>query len=120
MATRGRAGGMALGGWDLMVRPSRWWWRAGSDRVDEGRQQALVGAAQRVPTAAPGLEADLEGERSAVCRFLAHGRPHPRPVWSTQIGMRACDGDARSASPTSELVAWDDEHEAKGGVCHVV
>ena len=72
--------------------PSRWWWRAGGGRTGERRQQALVGAAQRVPTAAPGLEADLEGERSALRRSLGHGRPHPRPVRSVRIGMRAATG----------------------------
>src|SRR6478672_478108 len=92
MATRGGAAGMALGGWDLMVRPSRWWWRAGGGRTGERRQQVLVGTAERVPTAPPGLEADLEGERSAVGPSLGHGRPRPRPVRSTRIGMTAATG----------------------------
>src|SRR6476646_2034957 len=92
MAARGGAAGMALGGWDLMVRPSRWWWRAGGGRTGERRQQVLVGTAERVPTAPPGLEADLEGERSAVGPSLGHGRPRPRPVRSTRIGMTAATG----------------------------
>src|SRR3954451_10139722 len=114
MATRGGAGGMALGGGDLMVRPSRWWGRAGGGRTGERRQQALVGAAQRVPTAALGLEADLQGERSAV--------PWPwSPPSSTGPDRdEGCDGDARSASSASELVACDDEREARSGMCHVV
>src|SRR3954454_20273078 len=111
MATRGAAGGMALGGWVLMVRPSRWWWRAGGGRTGERRRQALAGAAQRVPTAAPGLEADLEGERSAV------PRPWSPPSSAGPDRDEGCDGDARSAS---ELVAWDDEREARGGMRHVV
>src|SRR3954453_303936 len=93
MATRGgAAGGMALGGGGLMVRPSRWGWRAGGGRTGERRQQVLVGTAERVPTAPPGLEADLEGERSAVGPSLGHGRSRPRPVRSTRIGMTAATG----------------------------
>src|SRR3954467_130279 len=92
MATRGGAGGMALGGWDLMVRPSRWWWRAGGGRTGERRRQVLVGTAERVPTAPPGVEADLEGARAGGRPSLGHGRPHPRPVWSTRIGMTAATG----------------------------
>src|SRR3954451_8541823 len=93
MAARGGAAGvMALGGWVLMVRPSRWWWRAGGGRTGERRQQVLVGTAERVPTAPPGLEAELEGERSAVGPSLGHGRSRPRPVRSTRIGMTAATG----------------------------
>src|SRR3954454_23864788 len=93
MAARGgAAGGMALGGWGLLVGPSRWWWRAGGGRAGERRQQVLVGTAERVPTAPPGLEAELEGERSAVGPSLGHGRSRPRPVRSTRIGMTAATG----------------------------
>src|SRR3954447_10781106 len=117
MAARGGAGGMALGGWGLVARPSRWGGRAGGGRTGERRRQALVGAAQRVPTAAPGLEADLEGERSAV------PRPWSPPSSAGLVGPdrdEGCDGDARSASSASELVAWDDEREARSGMRHVV
>src|SRR5687767_11944665 len=57
-------------------------------------QQPLVGAAKGIPAAASWLEADLKGEPSMVRAWLGHGRPHPRPVWSVQLGMAAGEGGA--------------------------
>jgi len=47
----------------------------------------LVGTLKGIPTAVSGLEANLKGEQSAARALPGHDRPHPRPVWSTQIGI---------------------------------
>src|SRR5687767_8489876 len=88
------AAGVALGGEGLIGCPFRRRWRIGGDRTSERWQQPLVGAAKGIPAAASWLEADLKGEPSMVRAWLGHGRPHPRPVWSVQLGMAAGEGGA--------------------------
>ena len=71
------------------------WWPGpdGRDRA-QGRQQALVGASQRVPTAAPGLEADLKAQGAApACLSLAIVVLVLQPAWSVQIRLKASTQD---------------------------
>jgi hypothetical protein len=49
----------------------------------------LIGALKSIAAAVSRLEANLKGEPSAVRALLGHDRPHPRPVWSAQIGIAA-------------------------------
>src|SRR5687768_6327604 len=86
---------MACGRWGFIGDPFRRGWRVGGGRTDERGQQALVGPAERVATAASGLEADLKRALSTVGAWRGHGRPHPRPVRTDPTGMTAST-EARS------------------------
>ena len=64
-----------------------------------GGRGTAAGVRRRAPTrpgAAPGLVADLQAGRSALLALPGHGGPHPRPVWSAQIGVAA---STRSRAP---------------------